>query len=108
MERTGLGPLPAHQTPTLPGWAKYRRAVIGGLVAVDKRRFAYLDENTILGACPLCLDGTVRVFFHGVAPRADLVCSLGCDELEIANVVRPRGSVVTKATDVHSRRRGAE
>ena len=83
MERTGITPLEP-QAPRDPHWVTFRKRIIAALVRVDSERFWYLDENTCAGACPVCRSGWVTVSFHGTAPRADLACSLGCPEHEIA------------------------
>jgi hypothetical protein len=88
--RTGLGPLPAHDPKIDPEWAIFRRMIADALYAIDKWRFVYIDQNTVVGACPLCLDGRLRVFFHGTTPAADLQCSLGCAELDIAHAIPRR------------------
>jgi hypothetical protein len=62
----------------------FRKRIIDALWTIDQQRFAYIDENTIGGRCPVCTTGHIRVDFHGTTPRADLSCSLGCAELDIA------------------------
>jgi hypothetical protein len=90
MKRTGLGPFLASSPTTDPEWAIFRRTIIDALWAIDPQRFHYLDQNTVVGACPLCLDGALRVFFHGTTPAADLKCSFGCAELDIAHAIPRR------------------
>jgi hypothetical protein len=87
MERSGIGPLPAILPASDPPWAIFRRGIIRALVAIDQQRFVYINENRVIGACPLCLDGTVRVDFLGTTPRADLACNLGCAEHEVAEAL---------------------
>jgi hypothetical protein len=89
VERTGLGALPAAPVKD-PDWVLFRRTIIDALVAVDPSRFHYIDRNTIVGGCPLCGDGNVRADFHDKAPRADLACSSGCAELDIAHAIKNR------------------
>jgi hypothetical protein len=88
--RTGLGPLPAYAPTTDPEWVTFRKMIINAVWAVDRQRFVYIDQNTVVGACPLCVDGTVRVFFHGISAVADLECSFACVELDIAHAIRGR------------------
>jgi hypothetical protein len=85
--RTGLGPLPPDLPTVDPDWVIFRKRIIDALWAVDSRRFVYVDEDTIGGACPVCITGHVRVYFHGRAARADISCSLGCVELDIAHAL---------------------
>jgi hypothetical protein len=87
MARTGLGPLPPDPLPPDPDWVIFRKRIIDGIWAIDQQRFVYIDENTIGGGCPVCADGHVTVAFHGRAPRADITCSLGCAELDIAHAL---------------------
>jgi hypothetical protein len=75
------------QSTSDPEWVRFRQHVVDAVYGVASRRFVYLDENTFIGACPVCIDGTVRVFFHGRAPRADVRCSLGCAEADLARVI---------------------
>jgi hypothetical protein len=90
MARTGLGPIPAHRPTPEFEWVAFRMTIIDAIWAADQQRFAYVDENTIGGACPVCTAGHVRVDFHGTAARADLSCSLGCAEADIAHGIAGR------------------
>ena len=56
--------------------------------ALNREHFEYVDEDTCAGRCPLC-GGVLSVYFHGAAPRADLVCRLGCDEKSVAAALDP-------------------
>jgi hypothetical protein len=76
---TGLEALPAAPVRD-PDWRRFRRHIIDAIAASG---FHYVDQNTIVGACPACLAGNIRVEFHGLAPRATITCSLGCDDEEI-------------------------
>ncbi len=93
MRETGLGPLPAYTPQADPAWVVFRKAIVDGLWALEKSRFAYIDRNTVQGACPLCIDGTLRVDFKGTTPRADLTCSFGCDEQDIGRALIGRRAV---------------
>jgi hypothetical protein len=87
MKRTGVDPLPAYTPRRDPEWVTFRQTIVDRLWALDSRRFFYIDENRILGACPICGGGYVRVDFHGTTPRADITCSLGCDGFEVAGAL---------------------
>ena len=91
MKETGLGPLQPRQ-PVDPPWVMFRKSILGSLWAIDKTRFIYMDANTVLGPCPLCTDGTVRVDFKGSTPRADITCSLGCDEQDVGHALLGRSA----------------
>lgn len=52
-------------------------------------RFAYIDSDTMAMVCPVC-DGPLIVVFHGMAPRADLVCDRGCTEGEVLAALSDR------------------
>lgn len=85
MKRTGLGLLPPD-----PPFVVFRKRIIDALCAIDKERFVYINEDKILGPCPICITGYVAVYFHGRAPRADITCSLGCAEADIARAIAGR------------------
>jgi hypothetical protein len=72
--------------PADPDWQQFRRKVIDGLVKLNREGFHYIDSGTVVGTCPVCREpaGYLAVTFHGRTPRADLVCSAGCDERDIA------------------------
>ncbi len=95
MSATGLGPLPGYQPAPDPEWVTFRKTIVDALWALDPQRFHYITVNRVAGACPACIDGRVRVDFCGRAPRADLVCSFGCPEFDIAHAIaaRPRETV---------------
>ena len=85
---TGLDPLPA--TPPPPPEPSFRERILTALDEIDPRRFVYIDRDRVVHVCPVCRAGLpeyLAVRFHGEAPRADLVCSLGCPELEIADAL---------------------
>ena len=90
----GIDPYPAEPPrPADPDWIHFRKAIIDALWTLDRDRFAYLDEDTIVGACPICaaeLPEYLVVRFHGKAPRADVSCSLGCNGKAIARALGPR------------------
>jgi endogenous inhibitor of DNA gyrase (YacG/DUF329 family) len=90
MARTGIGPLPANPPAVDPAWVVFRMALIGALWAVDPKRFVYVNEDRIGGRCPICATGHVTVDFHGTTPRADISCSLGCAEIDIAHGIAGR------------------
>jgi hypothetical protein len=62
---------------------RFRSRIIDVLVRIDRTQFWYVDQDTVAGACPIC-HGILSVYFAGTAPRADLICRLGCDELQVA------------------------
>jgi hypothetical protein len=62
---------------------RFRSRIIDALVKADSKRVWYLDEDTLAGTCPLC-SGVLSVYFHGTAPRADLICRSGCGEMAVA------------------------
>jgi hypothetical protein len=64
-------------------WVEFRKRIIRAL----SDGFLYIDADTFIATCPACTAGHVRVFFHGTAERADLTCSLGCAEADIARAV---------------------
>ena len=89
----GLGPLPADPAPQGPEWMQFRTRIIDGLWQLDRDRFVYLDKDRVLGACPVCaaaLPEYLVVRFHGETPRADIRCSLGCDERTVLRALRPK------------------
>jgi hypothetical protein len=90
MKRTGIEPLPSHHPSSDPEWVSFRRTIIDALWAVDPQLFVYINEDTIGGRCPICATGHVRVNFHGRAARADISCSLGCSEIDIAHGIAGR------------------
>ena len=51
------------------------------------------DRSRRVGVCPVCRAGPpayLWVRFHGKASRADLHCSLGCEERDIARAILSR------------------
>lgn len=62
---------------------QFRERIIRALLAVDRDGFTYIDSDRVVGTCPACGVGDLAVRFHGQAPRADLECSLGCDECDV-------------------------
>ncbi len=61
-----------------------RTTIIDGMLAHGGlEKFFYVDEDTCAGWCPVCGTGTLSVYFHGLADRADLVCGQDCDEGDI-------------------------
>jgi hypothetical protein len=90
--RSGIDPLPADPPRRDPEWVKFRARIIDSLAAFDPERYFHLDSDTILTACPLCVSGYLNVHFHGRAPRADIVCSLGCREADIGAWIKGRAA----------------
>ena len=87
---TGLAALPATPPPAEP---TFRERILTALDAIDASRFMYIDKDRVVHVCPVCRAGLpeyLSVRFHGEAPRADLRCSLGCPELEIAHAIGER------------------
>jgi hypothetical protein len=80
-----------------PEGERFRSRVIDALEARDGRRVGYCDEDTIDARCPCCF-GLLSVYFHGAAPRADLVCRGGCSEQEVADAL----GLATRPTAVGS------
>jgi hypothetical protein len=83
---TGLKP-EEPRPPTRPEWQQFRQGIIDKLLALDRERFWYIDSDRVIGECPVCraaLPEYLAVRFHGIAARADLVCSLGCPDLQLA------------------------
>jgi hypothetical protein len=83
---TGIAP-ERPRPPALTDWQRFRKQILDVLWRLDRSRFMYLDEDRCAGACPVCraaLPEHLAVRFHGVAPRADIVCSLGCPDDELA------------------------
>lgn len=81
---TGLEPLPAAK-PRPPD--PFRSKIADKLRALADDRVWFLYPDTMIGICPVCqarLPEHLTVRFHGLADRADLCCSLGCPEAEIA------------------------
>jgi hypothetical protein len=73
-----------------PTWQEFRGRIIDTLWNLDRDRFVYVNRDTVIGVCPACkgaLPNYVAITFHGEAPRADIYCSLGCDELAIADAI---------------------
>jgi hypothetical protein len=68
----------------------FRKTIVDAIWALDPARFWTLPGHTILGMCPICkadLPEYLVVRFHGQADRADLRCSLGCDEQDIGHAL---------------------
>jgi hypothetical protein len=83
---SGLKPLEPPPVALLPG-QQFRGRISDKLWALDKDRYWSLGDGHILGVCPVCRAGLpeyLSVRFHGRAARADLVCSLGCAEADLA------------------------
>jgi hypothetical protein len=75
---------------TDPPWVVFRKRIIASLDRVDASRFVYLDEDRFVHICPVCLAGLpdyLVVRFHGKAPRADIKCSLGCPDDDLARAL---------------------
>ena len=75
------------QAPGCPEWQRFRRRIIGALDRVESERFVYIDEDRIVHVCPVCeaeLPEYLVVRFHARAPRAEIRCSLGCPDGELA------------------------
>ena len=85
-----MEPLPADTPQPDPEWVRFRKAIVSTLAALDRERFFYIDRDRVAGVCPVCRAGFLAVRFHGKACRADLHCSLGCDEREVARSILPR------------------
>lgn len=69
-----------------PPWVKFRGKIIDRLLAASRERYMSLGGR-IIGMFPVCradLPDHLFVRFHGEALRADLVCSLGCPEADLA------------------------
>jgi hypothetical protein len=75
-------------SPLSPESVRFRSRIIDALDRIDRDRFWYLDEDTCAGACPIC-GGILSVYFHGRAPRADLICRGGCTEQEVFSTLFP-------------------
>jgi hypothetical protein len=60
---------------------EFRSRVIDAL-----QRVGYIDQDTIDAECPIC-GGTLSVYFAGFAPRAEMICRLGCAEADIAAAI---------------------
>ena len=74
-------------TPPLPqASVDFRTALVDGMLRVNGEAFWYIDQDTVAGECPLC-GGTLSVYFAGRAPRADLLCRLGCDEQAVGDAL---------------------
>jgi hypothetical protein len=61
---------------------RFRERIVGALLRVDREGFWYIDADSVAGVCPICGD-VLSVYFAGRAPRAELVCLLGCTEPDV-------------------------
>jgi hypothetical protein len=73
---------------------RFRSRIIDGLVKVDRDSVWYIDSDTLAASCPICR-GPLSIYFAGYAPRAEIVCRLGCAESDVAAALArmiPRGT----------------
>ena len=81
-----------------PAVVEFRTTIIDAIAGPMPRsgewlftdRFWYVDRDVVVGVCPVC-DGSIGVTFAGTAPRADLRCHRGCNELDVAAAIASKG-----------------
>jgi hypothetical protein len=65
---------------------RFRDRIVHALLRVDRKGFWYIDADSVAGVCPICGD-VLSVYFAGRAPRAELICQLGCAEADVSKAL---------------------
>jgi hypothetical protein len=73
-----------------PDWVLFRERIIARLNRIDRSRFFYIEGDRMAHVCPVCQspDGWLSIHFLERTPTADIQCSLGCSDDELARALR--------------------